>query len=170
MISKIFKKIDCGKTCGIYLIALGTLSIFSMLFKGISLNRLEFDLSPLLFFWAGFHLIKHNNTARKWVIGFSTFFVIIKRHKNIPALITLILFSAVMLLSSTRLAANALRPSHQRRRRNRIRSKRSEAALPASRFLATRRRPNWLSAQPAAISTVQQEVILLAGLRPSARA
>jgi hypothetical protein len=27
------------------------------------------DLSALLFFWAGYYLIKHNNTARKWVIG-----------------------------------------------------------------------------------------------------
>ncbi len=34
-----------------------------------------------------------------------------KRHKNIPAIITQILFSAIMLLLSTELAANALRPT-----------------------------------------------------------
>ncbi len=77
MIPKILKTLDCGKTCGIYLIALGTLSIFSMLFRGISLNRLELDLSPLLFFWAGNYLTKHNNTARKWVMGIALFFVIV---------------------------------------------------------------------------------------------
>lgn len=77
MIRSRLRTIDCGKTCGIYLISLGALSVFSMLFRGISLHSLELDLSSLLFFWAGYYLIKHNNIARKWVIGFSVFFVIV---------------------------------------------------------------------------------------------
>lgn len=76
MIRSRLRTIDCGKTCGIYLISLGALSVFSMLFRGISLHSLELDLSSLLFFWAGYYLIKHNNIARKWVIGISLIGVI----------------------------------------------------------------------------------------------
>ena len=69
MISKILKTIDCGKACGVYLISLGVLSIFFMFFMSVSLKRLDWDLSPLLLFWAGYYVTKHNHTARKWVIG-----------------------------------------------------------------------------------------------------
>ena len=29
------------------------------------------DLSPFLFFWVGYLLLKHNNAARKWIIAIS---------------------------------------------------------------------------------------------------
>lgn len=73
----ISKTIDYGKTCGIYLISLGAILFFSMIFRGMLLKRLDLDLFFLIFFMAGYFLTKHNNTARKWVIGISFIFVIV---------------------------------------------------------------------------------------------
>lgn len=72
----ISKTIDYGKTCGIYLISLGAILFFSMIFRGMLLKRLDLDLFFLIFFMAGYFLTKHNNTARKWVIVISLIFVI----------------------------------------------------------------------------------------------
>ena len=71
MMVKILRSIHCGKTSGIYLIALGAVVIVSMIFRGISQARLDLDLSPVLLFLGGYLLINYNNTARKWVIGIS---------------------------------------------------------------------------------------------------
>ena len=71
MMAKILRSIDCGKTSGIYLIALGAVVIVSTVFRGISQATLDLDLSPFLFFLGGYLLIKYNKTARKWVIGIS---------------------------------------------------------------------------------------------------
>ena len=77
--------IDCGKTCGTYLISLGAVLVISMIFRGILQGRLDLDLSPLFFFLVGYLLINHNNTARKWVIVISFIGTIVA---SISAIIT----------------------------------------------------------------------------------
>lgn len=60
---------DIGVFVGRYLKALGWLSIAGTILRAILFEALFIDLSFILYFWAGNHLIKHNPTARKWVIG-----------------------------------------------------------------------------------------------------
>lgn len=67
----ISKTIDCGKVSGIYLMSLGALTLIAMIIKGILFERLELDFFFLLFFLAGYYLLKHNNTARKAVLAIS---------------------------------------------------------------------------------------------------
>ncbi len=75
MMTKTLKKIDCGKTCGIYLIVLGALQIPSWF--GTEPPYVVVNPTPLLFFLAGYYLIKHNNIARRFVLGTSTIMVIL---------------------------------------------------------------------------------------------
>ena len=71
MMDKILRSVDCAKTSGIYLIALGAVVLITTIYRGISQATLDLDLSPVLLFLGGYLLIKYNKTARKWVIGIS---------------------------------------------------------------------------------------------------
>ena len=64
---------DIGVFVGRYLQAVGLLSIASMILALIFFRSGYLDFSFIFYFWGGRHLVKHNPTARKWVIGTAAF-------------------------------------------------------------------------------------------------
>ena len=67
---------DVGRFVGRYLQVLACLDIALTIVVMILAGSLVVDLSVILMFWAGAHLIKHSPTARKWTLGVTGFVLV----------------------------------------------------------------------------------------------
>lgn len=60
---------DIGRFVGRYLQLLACVSVVSMIISAFWYDAVNIDLTFILLLWGAEHLIKHNPTARRWMIG-----------------------------------------------------------------------------------------------------